>query len=61
MKYKTNESSKGQQSKEKYEKTEPVLDQSQLVTKEEGGEMIKERRNMVVRVSKKVAASSMTR
>lgn len=34
-------------------KTEPVVDQSQLVTEEEGGEMIKEGRNMVVRVSKK--------
>lgn len=50
VKEKANESSRGQQSIEEHEGMEPVLDQSQLVSKDGGGETVGEGRNMVVRV-----------
>lgn len=57
VKEKANESSKGQQSIEEQEGMEPVLDQSQLMSKEREGKMIGKGRNMVVRVSKMAASN----
>lgn len=57
VKEKANESSKGQQSKEEHERIKPVLDQSWLVSKDRGEEMVGEGRNMVVRASKMAASS----
>lgn len=48
--------SRGQQSKDRYEEMESVLDEYPPVSKERGGEMIGAKRNIAVRV-RKVAAS----